>query len=35
MPTMCRFGGVGGNANRFNSKEECETVCVNPPGVGE
>ncbi|KAH7730490.1 thrombospondin [Aphelenchoides avenae] len=28
------FGGCAGNANNFASKEECETVCVEPPATG-
>ncbi|CAB3397113.1 unnamed protein product [Caenorhabditis bovis] len=28
------YGGCGGNENRFASKEMCETICVEPPGIG-
>ncbi|CAI4225042.1 unnamed protein product [Auanema sp. JU1783] len=28
------FGGCGGNENRFQTKEMCETICVEPPGKG-
>lgn len=26
------YGGCDGNANRFQSEEECEKICVNPDG---
>ncbi|KAK4885313.1 hypothetical protein RN001_001584 [Aquatica leii] len=26
------YGGCGGNANRFKTKEECNTICVEPQG---
>lgn len=28
------YGGCEGNGNRFDSKEECEAVCVRPPAKG-
>lgn len=27
------YGGCEGNANRFNSQEECERICVHPEGT--
>ena len=27
------YGGCEGNANRFNSQEECERICVQPEGT--
>ncbi|KAK6029072.1 Kunitz/Bovine pancreatic trypsin inhibitor domain protein, partial [Ostertagia ostertagi] len=29
------YGGCDGNDNRFATKEQCETICVEPPGIGE
>ncbi len=26
------YGGEGGNRNRFETKEECDAVCVEPTG---
>ncbi len=26
------YGGEGGNRNRFDTKEECDAVCVEPSG---
>ena len=26
------YGGEGGNRNRFDTKEECDAVCVEPTG---
>ncbi|VDL77182.1 unnamed protein product [Nippostrongylus brasiliensis] len=28
------YGGCDGNDNRFATKEQCETICVEPPGIG-
>lgn len=28
------YGGCEGNDNRFATKEQCETICVEPPGIG-
>ncbi|VDM61275.1 unnamed protein product [Angiostrongylus costaricensis] len=28
------YGGCDGNENRFATKEQCETICVEPPGIG-
>ncbi|KAJ8924359.1 hypothetical protein NQ315_007155 [Exocentrus adspersus] len=28
------YGGCGGNDNRFESKEACSDICINPPGRG-
>ncbi|KAK0412851.1 hypothetical protein QR680_006447 [Steinernema hermaphroditum] len=28
------FGGCDGNENRFATKEQCETICVDPPEQG-
>ncbi|KAG5871898.1 hypothetical protein JTB14_030952 [Gonioctena quinquepunctata] len=27
------YGGCDGNGNRFNTKEECESICVKPQGT--
>uniref|UniRef100_A0A7E4W9T4 Papilin n=1 Tax=Panagrellus redivivus TaxID=6233 RepID=A0A7E4W9T4_PANRE len=28
------YGGCGGNQNRYETKEKCETICINPPQNG-
>ena len=29
---LLRYGGEGGNKNAFSTSEECEEICVSPPG---
>ena len=31
--TLLRFGGEGGNQNAFWTAEECEAICISPPGT--